>query len=735
LPSLRDQLCARVACELRYLTHVAISQTYAAIGPEGFLAFAHNRKMLNDTQIAEVARQRNNIRLRCRSCSFAFGEQSLPLSGNFQCPQCSSVINNLFQLTCYWESAQNTARAREAAPRRPPSTLKTWMPRSTPLLDYSNPNKQAISDSGGHAAVHPLTPGYAGPQSGRYPPPTSGRMGAGLSPGSTAQRPGTGRVPQIPNSAYRNGPNIHQSGRQSQAYNTGRVQTPSPPKPSAAPAKKGYQSLINTSLGGFLLEKFLGRGAHGWVFKASHTKAPFPLAVKVVPQAVAQQNPVILKRLEREATILRGVHHENLVRTFGHGKDGGYCFMAMEFIVGGTLGDVMAEWGDKPNIQQGLGLFIQVLKGLGAAHQHGVVHRDLKPDNIMITKENVVKIMDFGLAREDDYDNQGQQGLTIDGEILGTPHYLSPEQANADEIDHRADIYTLGATFYHVFCGSVPFTDKKLVRIIRAHLNKKPQAPRERNPDVPPELEAVLEKMLLKKPEERYQKCEDIITALGPLATVQPIATAAIPEQEEGLKFPEPAFLILIKEGMNESWLSEDRVLKALLVSDKIGRANALFKNSGYVPNDMERRINNARLAQHNEVNQLQARITVENGLLSADVVRQELQQAGETSLAQRLVNIGRLENTVGDKLEAAAKDYHSLIEDMILGKMSVRKQLLSQDQYNELIRTRSLNQRLEDGLKKLNVDHEALEGTKRDTIRYMLKKPLPQLRIPRLQN
>lgn len=757
MPSLRDQLCARVACELKYLTHAVIGQTFSAIGQEGFLAFARQRGMLNDTQIAEISRQRNNIRLRCTGCGHVFGEVALPPQGGFQCPRCRSAINNLFQLACAWESpARGTGRYGQETPSPQPGAVKTWMNRPAPFVSYQTGSPvqsvpSARPPSGGYLAA----PNQQKPPSGPYPSPnqypnrngpSTGNFGpAGqLGPGSdrynvanhTPQnRPGTGRYGAVATpGGFNNGAqNQPSSGRHPAPYGSGRQKKQAPAK---AAGKKGYQSLLNTTLGGFALEKFLGKGAHGWVFRATHPKAAFPLAVKVVPQAVAQQNPVILKRLEREATILRGVHHPNLVRTFGHGKESGYCFMAMEFIQGGTLGDVMAEWGDTPDINHGLRIFEQVLKGLGAAHGHGVVHRDLKPDNIMITKENVVKIMDFGLAREDDYDKQGQEGLTIDGEILGTPHYLSPEQAEAEEIDHRADIYTAGATFYHVFCGSVPFDDKKLVKIIRAHLNKKPTPPRERNSNIPPILEAVLLKMLEKKPEKRYQKCEEIVAALGPLNISGAAAPAApvLPVDDDSLKFPEPAFLILIKEGMNEGWLSEDRVLKALCVSDKIGRANALLKKSGYVPADIERRISSAKQAQQQELNQLQARITVENGLLSADVVRQELQQAQDMALSKRLVNSGHLNQSVGAKLEDAAKDYHSLIEDMILGKMSVRKAMISQDQYNELIRTRNLDHRLEDSLKKLNVDREALESTKRDTIRYMLKKPLPQLRIPRLQ-
>lgn len=738
-----------------------IGQTFSAIGQEGFLAFARQRGMLNDTQIAEISRQRNNIRLRCTGCGHVFGEVALPPQGAFQCPRCRNAINNLFQLACAWESpARGTGRYGQETPSPQPGAVKTWMNRPAPFVSYQTGSPvQSVPSvrppSGGYAAApnqqKPASGPYAAP--GQYPNrngPSTGNYGAPRNPGPGSdrynvmnhggqQRPGTGRYGSLPNNQGGFNGQVQSppsSGRHVVPYGSGRQKKQPTPAPQKAAGKKGYQSLINTTLGGFSLEKFLGKGAHGWVFQAKHPKAAFPLAVKVVPQAVAQQNPVILKRLEREATILRGVQHPNLVRTFGHGKESGYCFMAMEFIQGGTLGDVMAEWGDTPDIDHGLRIFEQVLKGLGAAHAHGVVHRDLKPDNIMITKENVVKIMDFGLAREDDYDKQGQEGLTIDGEILGTPHYLSPEQAEAEEIDHRADIYTAGATFYHVFCGVVPFDDKKLVKIIRAHLNKPPKPPKEHNGKIPQVLQSVILKMLEKKPEKRYQKCEEIVQALAPLNIAEGAAPAnpVLPAADEGLKFPEPAFLILIKEGINENWLSEDRVLKALLISDKIGRAHALLKNSGYVPVDIERRISSAKQAQQQELNQLQARITVENGLLSADVVRQELQNIQDTTLAKCLVNSGRLNEDMGAKLEDAAKDYHSLIEDMILGKMSVRKGMITQDQYNELIRTRNLDQRLEDSLKKLKVDLEALEGTKRDTIRYMLKKPLPQLRIPRLQ-
>jgi len=601
------------------------------------------------------------------------------------------------------------------------------MPQVTPHLQQSTGQSRVVTmpqkfgQFPGQGAQHGV------PDSGRYIQPSA--------PGAGQYQPPTGGLGQTVRGNFTGRLQRSGLGGASPAGGIPVIGQRPPPAPPPKSVKGGHKALVGKTLGGFTLDSFLGKGAHGWVFKASHPKARVPLAVKVVPQSVAHKNPVILKRLEREGTILRSVQHPNLVRIFGHGQQDGFTFLAMEFIEGQTLGELIADWSE-PQIDQGITLLRQVLQGLGRAHESKVVHRDLKPDNIMVSKAGVVKIMDFGLARHEGADEEEEEesenpgGLTIQGEILGTPHYMSPEQAEAEEIDRRADIYALGATFYHVFCGSVPFDDKRVLRIVRAHLNKKPQPPSERNHNIPPELEAILLKMLAKKREDRQQTCSEILKALEPFEAAE--VHAAEPTHS-GLHFPEPALRLLAVEGIDEGWLDEKRVLKVLKESGKLERLAPLLKQSGYVPADIQSRVSRAREDWDKSFDELLASILVDSELLSSELINQERQSAGDGDLVERLVHKKSLAAGLGERVRDTAKDQQALVEDMIFGKMAVRKALLNEQQYLQVIKDRSSKQRLEDCLLALKVSAEDIEHTKRDTIRYMLKKALPKLKAPRV--
>ncbi|HEY7699336.1 MAG TPA: protein kinase, partial [Vicinamibacteria bacterium] len=185
-------------------------------------------------------------------------------------------------------------------------------------------------------------------------------------------------------------------------------------------------------------------------------------------------------------------------------------FISMEFIQGMTLKQLFRSKGALP-LGVGLQIAKQAAAGLVAAHDMGVVHRDVKPHNIMLTPQSDVKIMDFGIVR--DTTRAGE--MTQTGTIMGTPDYMSPEQAmGKGDLDHRSDVYSFGVVLYEMFTGSVPFRGETPIAIAMKHIQEEPKAPRDVNPQIPAELEAVIQRAMKKSPEARYPRMADLLADL-----------------------------------------------------------------------------------------------------------------------------------------------------------------------------------------------------------------------------
>jgi serine/threonine-protein kinase len=232
----------------------------------------------------------------------------------------------------------------------------------------------------------------------------------------------------------------------------------------------------------------------------------------VLRPEIAGMDPQVLERFKTEIRVARRIAHRNVVRTYDFGDAGGIQFITMEFIQGMTLKQLFRSKGALP-----LGVGLQIAKqsaaGLAAAHEMGVVHRDVKPHNIMLTPQSDVKIMDFGIVR--DTTRPAEQGMTQTGIIMGTPDYMSPEQAmGKGDLDHRSDIYSFGVVLYEMFTGAVPFRGDSPLAIALKHIREDPKLPRDLNPRMPPELEAVIQKAMRKAPEARYQKMGELLGEL-----------------------------------------------------------------------------------------------------------------------------------------------------------------------------------------------------------------------------
>ncbi len=267
----------------------------------------------------------------------------------------------------------------------------------------------------------------------------------------------------------------------------------------------------------YRVQRRLGEGGMGVVYEAVDDRLEKHVAVKVLREDFARRQDVVA-RFTQEAKSAARIKHENVldVTDYGQTKDGNF-FIAMELLVGTDLADVLQGEGTLGQ-ERGVEVAVQVCRALHAAHQKGIVHRDMKPENVFLVRADdgreVVKIVDFGIAQMKDISGSSSEGsrkLTRTGMIFGTPEYMSPEQAAGKPVDHRVDIYAAGVILYEMFAGRVPFVGDSFMGILTQHMFEQPPKISAVNPQasVSPELEAVIFKALAKDPGQRYQSMQE----------------------------------------------------------------------------------------------------------------------------------------------------------------------------------------------------------------------------------
>lgn len=277
--------------------------------------------------------------------------------------------------------------------------------------------------------------------------------------------------------------------------------------PASVPA--GELSPGAVVAGRYHVKRLLGRGGMGAVYLADDESLNEVCALKVISSAWSHDPVAASDRFRREAQAARRISSPNVIRLHDLGEaPGGLLYISMEYFAGKSLSELLAARGLLP-ISEGGDILRQVSAGLGAAHQVGVVHRDLKPQNILIGERRAVKIIDFGLAKA-----SFLEGMTATGLILGTPEYMAPEQVRGHAIDARTDIYALGALAYHVLCGRPPFVGETPIAVGFAHVNEVPRPPRALRPEIPEPVEAVIMAALAKDPENRPASADQIAAAL-----------------------------------------------------------------------------------------------------------------------------------------------------------------------------------------------------------------------------
>jgi tetratricopeptide (TPR) repeat protein/predicted Ser/Thr protein kinase len=281
------------------------------------------------------------------------------------------------------------------------------------------------------------------------------------------------------------------------------------PQARASEAVSGPDTLaVQQQVGSrYRLVRMLGRGGMGAVYQAHDNELRRPVALKVLLPDVAA-NEAMLERFKREIHISSTVTHRNVLRVFDLGEGPGTKFLTMEFIEGENLAEMMKREGRLP-IDLVIRILRQVCLGLGAAHEQGVLHRDLKPANVMISHDDRVLLTDFGIAK-----SLEQTGMTQAGEIMGTPHYMSPEQVKGEPIDARSDIYSLGVMLYEMATGQVPYSGHSIYEVMIQRVQKDPRPAVELNPDIPPFLQHIIQRCMAMKKEDRYGSTAELLADL-----------------------------------------------------------------------------------------------------------------------------------------------------------------------------------------------------------------------------
>lgn len=293
---------------------------------------------------------------------------------------------------------------------------------------------------------------------------------------------------------------------------TQRAQGPSDPEASGggmsdAPELWGNGGLVGD--GRYRLTRRLGRGGMAEVFAAEDVRLGRTVAVKLLRSDLAE-DPVSKARFTREAQSVAGLNHHAVVAVYDSGEDvvgpNVVPYIVMEIVEGRTIRDLLLN-AEAPGPEQALIIVSGVLEALAYSHQHGIVHRDIKPANVIITHAGAVKVMDFGIARAL---HGAQSTMTQTGMVMGTPQYLSPEQALGKAVDHRSDLYATGCLLYELLALRPPFTGETPLSVVYQHVQDIPVPPSETSDAAPPELDGLVMRSLAKDPDDRFQTAEEM---------------------------------------------------------------------------------------------------------------------------------------------------------------------------------------------------------------------------------
>src|SRR6202521_2763079 len=262
--------------------------------------------------------------------------------------------------------------------------------------------------------------------------------------------------------------------------------------------------------GRYKIVRKLGTGGMANVYLAEDQELGRRVAIKILNDRHAGDEQFV-ERFRREAKNAAALSHPNIVSIYDRGEAEGTYYIAMEYLDGRSLKELIVQRGPAP-VTVSVEYARQILSALRFAHRHGIVHRDIKPHNVLVDAEGRVKVTDFGIARA------GVSQMTEAGSIVGTAQYLSPEQARGADVDQRSDLYSLGIVIYEMLTGKVPFTGDAPVEIAMKHLNAVPEPPSKLRPEIPHDLDAIVMRALAKEPDQRYASAEEMDADLARVA-------------------------------------------------------------------------------------------------------------------------------------------------------------------------------------------------------------------------
>src|SRR3954469_6716855 len=277
------------------------------------------------------------------------------------------------------------------------------------------------------------------------------------------------------------------------------------------------------------LEELVGTGGMSSVFRAHDRLLDRKVALKILHEQYTSDDEYV-ERFRHEARAVAALSHPNTLRVIDRGEHEGRQFIVFEYVAGENLKRLIERRGPAP-VATSLELAMQIGRGLSFAHQQGLVHRDVKPQNVLLNGDGQAKVTDFGIARSLDV----QHGMTQTGTVLGTSDYIAPEQAQGQRVDEHTDVYSLGVVLYELLTGEVPFPGENFVAVAMRHINEEPPSVRAKRPDVSPRLDAAIQRAMAKDPQARFQTmadfCRELEACLAELQSqgTQVIAAPAAP--------------------------------------------------------------------------------------------------------------------------------------------------------------------------------------------------------------
>lgn len=287
--------------------------------------------------------------------------------------------------------------------------------------------------------------------------------------------------------------------------------------------------LPGSSLGRYELIEKIGQGGMATVFRARDPQLDRMVAVKVLP-SFENEDPAFVERFKREAQSVAGLNHPNIIQVHDFGEDKGFMYIVMELVTNGTLSDRMTR---KMALTEVMSVIVPLAAALDYAHGRGIIHRDIKPNNVLMAEDDRLVLSDFGLAKV----LEASVAITKADSAMGTPEYMAPEQALGRDIDKRADLYSLGIMIYQMLLGQTPFRGDTPSTTLLAHIHSPVPLPSSVEPDFDRKLESTVIKALAKDPNDRFQSSADLVKALS--------ATAPAPETEALEDSPESAATIV----------------------------------------------------------------------------------------------------------------------------------------------------------------------------------------------